>query len=115
MAMNDALADRLLQLIKAGEYLKVPHATASDLREFSSARSKCHDNVNRWCHENPGHKPLRGWLVTSTLFDKHSVVDRGESALDMPLDGPSYSYFLAHDGTEDEFEKLPNQVVAVDI
>ena len=55
--------------------------------------------------------------MTSTLFDKHSVVDRGESALVdiMPLDGPSYSYFLAHDGTEDEFEKLPNQVVAVDI
>ena len=115
--MNSALADRLLQRMKAGECLKVPHATASDLREFISARSKCHDNVNRWCHENPGHRPLRGWLVTSTLFDKHSVVDRGESALlDItPLDGRSYSYFLPHDGTEDEFEKLPNQVVAVDI
>ncbi len=55
--------------------------------------------------------------MTSTLFDKHSVVDRGERALlnITPLDGPSYSYFLPHDGTENEFEKLPNQVVAVDI
>ena len=55
--------------------------------------------------------------MTSTLFDKHSVVDRGERALlDItPLDGRSYSYFLPHDGTEGEFEKLPNQVVAVDI
>ncbi len=55
--------------------------------------------------------------MTNTLFDKHSVVDRGESAvLDItPLDGRSYSYFLSHDGTEDEFEKLPNQAIAVDI
>jgi hypothetical protein len=103
--------------MRAGECLKVPHATASDLREFISARSKCHDNVNRWCHENPGHRPLRGWLVTSTLFDKHSVVDRGASTLlDItPLDDRSYSYFLPHDGTQDEFEKLPNQVIALDI
>jgi hypothetical protein len=117
MTMNSALADRLLQQMRAGECLKVPHATASDLRGFISARSKCHDNVNRWCHENPGHRPLRGWLVTSTLFDKHSVVDRGASALlDItPLDERSYSYFLPHDGTQDEFEKLPNQVIALDI
>jgi len=103
--------------MKAGECLKVPHATASDLRGFTSSHSKCHDNVNRWCHENPGHRPLRGGLVTSTLFDKHSVVDRGESALlDITaLDGRSYSYFLPHDGTEDEFEKLPTQFGAVDI
>lgn len=117
MTMNNALADRLLQRMKAGECLKVPHATASDLREFNSARSKCHDNVNRWCHENPGHKPLRGWLVTSTVFDKHSVVDRGTAGLlDItPLEDRSYSYFLPEDGSQGEFEKLPNQVIALDI
>jgi hypothetical protein len=103
--------------MKAGECLKVPHATASDLREFNSARSKCHDNVNRWCHENPGHRPLRGWLVTSTVFDKHSVVDRGPGGLlDItPLGDRSYSCFLPEDGSQDEFEKLPNQVIALDI
>jgi hypothetical protein len=103
--------------MRAGDYLKVPHATASDLREFISARSKCHDNVNRWCHENPGHRSLRGWLVTSTLFDKHSVADRGASSLlDItPLDDRSYRYFLPHDGSQDEFDKLPNQVIALDI
>jgi hypothetical protein len=101
----------------AGECLKVPHATASDLRDFISVRSKCHENVNRWCNENPGQRPLRGWLLTSTLFDKHSVVHRGgNDLLDItPLDDRSYSYFLPHDGTQDEFEKLPNQVIALDI
>jgi hypothetical protein len=51
------------------------------------------------------------------LFDKHSVVDRGAGALlDItPLDDRSYSYFLPHDGNQDEFERLPNQVVALDI
>jgi hypothetical protein len=55
--------------------------------------------------------------VTSTLFDKHSVVDRGASALlDItPLDDRSYSYFLPYDGSQDEFDKLPNQVIALDI
>jgi hypothetical protein len=103
--------------MRAGECLKVPHATASDLRGFISARSKCHDNVNRWCHENPSHRPVRGWLVTSTLFDRHSVVDRGTSALldIMPLDDRSYSDFLPYDGSQDEFDKLPNQVIALDI
>jgi hypothetical protein len=115
MTMNSALPDRLIQRMKAGECLKVPHAIASDLREFNSARSKCHENVNRWCKENPGHKPARGWLITGTaVFDKHSVVDRGPGGLlDItPLDDRSYSYFLPHDETQDEFEKLPNQVIA---
>ena len=66
--------------------------------------------------ENKG-KQLGGWLITSTLFDKYSVVDRGASALlDItPLDDRSYSYFLPHDGIQDAFEKLLNQVTALDI
>jgi hypothetical protein len=113
MTMNSALPDRLLQRMKAGECLTVPHATASDLRGFEPVRPKCHDNVNRWCEENPRHRPLRGWLVTSTL----SVVDRGPGGLlDItPLGDRSDSYFLPHDGSQDEFEKLPNQVIALDI
>lgn len=115
--VNSVLADRLLQRMRRGEYRTVHHATPSDLRGFSSVRSKCHENVNRWCKENPGHNPMRGWLISGTIFDKHSVVDRGSAGLlDItPLDGRSESHFLPHDGSQEEFEALPNQVIALDI
>jgi hypothetical protein len=114
---NSVLADQLLQRIRRGECLTVPHACPVDLGGFVPQRSKCHENVRRWCAENPGHKPVPGWLVTSTVFDKHSVVDRGRAGLlDItPLPDRDVSMFLVHSGTQEEFDKLPNQDVALDI
>jgi len=116
MNHNSVLADRLLKRMKDGECQRVPHATASDLVGFRPERSNCHGNVNRWCLQNPGHKPVSGWLVTSTVFDKHSIVDRGAAGLlDItPLPDRPYSDFLAHDGSQEEFDALPNQVIALD-
>ena len=93
------------------------HATAEDLHGFHPLASKCHENVNRWCAENPGHRPLRGWIVSSTLFDKHSVVDRGaDGLLDItPLRHRSHTDFLRHVGSQEEFDRMPDQVIAVDL
>jgi hypothetical protein len=114
---NSVLADQLLQRIRCGAALTVPHATPLDLGAFVPQRSKCHENVRRWCAENPGHKPVSGWLVTSTVFDKHSVIDRGRAGLlDItPLPDRGVSMFLVHSGTQEEFDRLPNQVVALDV
>lgn len=93
--------------------MTVPLATPADLGSFRVERSNCHDNVDRWCAAHTGHKSKRGWLVTSDfILDKHSVVDRGaEGLFDItPLDGRQYTTFLIHDGTEEEFAALPNQV-----
>ena len=56
-------------------------------------------------------------IIYLTVFDKHSVVDRGTGGLlDItPLGDRSYSCFLPEDGSQDEFDKLPNQVIALDI
>ena len=114
--VNGALAVRLLERMKGGEAERVPHATQEELRGFQPEASKCQENVNRWCAENPGHRPLRGWIVTSTLFDKHSVVDRGAGGLlDItPLRDRSQTDFLRHMGGQEEFDSFPAQVIAVD-
>jgi hypothetical protein len=114
--VNSPLAAILLGRLKRGEAERVLHATAKYLNGFEAEASKCHENVNRWCAENPGHRPVRGWIITSTLFDKHSVVDRGaEGLLDItPLRDRSCTDFLRHVGTEEEFDRLPHQVIAID-
>jgi hypothetical protein len=107
------LAGRLFSRLKRGQSITILHATAGDLGSFVSERSKCHENVERWCSQNRAHKPLRGWLVTSdAVFDRHSVVDRGPAApLDItPLDGRPSRLFLAHDESDGQFESLSNQV-----
>ncbi len=112
------LADRLLKRMRRGECRMVRHAVASDLRGFHTDPSKCHENVDRWCRENPSDKPVRGWLVTGGfVFDRHSVIDRGPAGLlDItPLPDRTYSDFLIHDGSQEEFNTLPNQVVAVGV
>lgn len=109
------LAHRLLQRMKSGESRTVPHATPADLGGFQAERWKCHDNVNRWCEDHSGNEPVRGWIVTSSVvFDKHSVVRRGPTdLLDItPLSDRSYSIFLIHEGSQEEFDMLPNQVIA---
>jgi hypothetical protein len=115
--MNDPLGKRLLERLKRGEAGRVLHATAADLGKFNAQPSKCHDNVNRWCAENPHHRPVRGWAVTSTLFDKHSIIDRGaDGFLDItPIRDRSPTLFLGHDEADGGFESLPNQVISIDL
>jgi hypothetical protein len=116
--VNSELGSRLIARKRFGHCCYVRHATPSDLGHFQPERSKCHDNVDRWCEEHGGHKPVRGWLLTgTTVFDRHSVVDLGNGQmLDItPLGDRPYSVFLPHDGFQSDFDKLPNQVVTVDI
>lgn len=115
-SVNTALAAHLLNRLKRGEAERVAHATREQHGEFNAEPSKCHENVNRWCTGNPGHRAVRGWIVTSTLFDKHSVVDRGpDGLLDItPLHDRSHTNFLRHIGSQEEFDQLPHQVVAID-
>lgn len=106
----------LLKRLGSGEALTVPHATNADLGAFQAERSKCHENVDRWCREHPAHTPVRGWIITSgAIFDKHSVINRGrEGLLDItPLDGRSSSTFLVHHGSQEEFDALPGQVMTL--
>lgn len=115
MLTNETLAARLLERLERGECEIVRHATEADLVGFKAERSKCHENVNRWCAQNSRHKPVRGWIVTSTLFDKHSVIDRGaEGLLDItPINDRPHTMFLRHDGTQEEFDAFPHQVIAL--
>lgn len=76
---NRELGNRLLERKKEGLCLRVRYATPFDLGSFQPERSKCHDNVDRWCLEHRDHKPpllyyeagchsrwseLRRWLRT---------------------------------------------------
>jgi hypothetical protein len=115
--LNSELGNRLLERKEKGFCLRVRHATRFDLGSFQLERSKCHDNVDRWCLEHRDHKPMRGWLLTGNiLFDRHSVVDLGNGQLlDITPQGDrAESFFLPHDGTQSEFDALSNQVVTID-
>lgn len=110
------IGDRLRKQLKRVGSQRVPQATVSDLDGFQAEPSKCHENVDRWCQQHPGDKPARGWLVTGEyMFDKHSVVDLGgqNRLLDITLQNGAPSNFLIHNGSEEEFFKLPNQVPAI--
>ena len=82
-------------------------------REGAPTAHNCHENVDRWVSENPSDRAIRGWLVASNasgaILDKHSVVCSGDGAwFDVtPLNHPTP--FVAHPGTEAEFQSLPNQ------
>ena len=61
--------------------------------------------------------PMRGWIITSNVqFDSHSIVDRGAAGLlDITaLNDTASTCFLPHDGSENEVDTLPNQVIALD-
>ena len=84
--------------------------------------SRCHFNVDRWVQENPGHTPVRGWVVYKPSFANgklgleltaHSVVrdEKGELFDITPIrdnrQRPSMR-FVPHIGDADsfwEFEK----------
>lgn len=66
------------------------------------ALSKCHSNVDRWVAENPGYVAVRGWLVMSYRYERHSVVRTPHGELiDITLASPYR--FLEHPGSEAEF------------
>jgi len=118
--MDWDLPDRLLKRLRCGESRQVPHASPSDLGQFQAERSKCHDNVNRWCHDHSNDISIKGWLVTGTVhgavFDKHSVINRGQTGLlDItPLPDRAYSTFLIYEGSQEEYDSLPNQIISTE-
>ena len=59
---------------RANEAVRISYQTVFFRSGETPAPHDCHANVDRWCSENPGHFPVRGWLVTGFIFDKHSVV-----------------------------------------
>jgi hypothetical protein len=74
--LNSELGNRLLERKKEGLCLRVRHATHFDVGSFQPEHSKCHDNVDRWCLEHRDHKPMRGWLLTGSIF-----FDRTQSSI----------------------------------
>jgi len=115
--MNSLLGNRLLARMKAGETLSVRHATADDLLGFAAERWDCHDNVQRWCEEHPGDHRVMGWIISGgCVLDRHSVVDRGPKGLwDItPVPDRQDTLFLLHEGSPEEFDTLPNQVIVSD-
>jgi type I restriction enzyme S subunit len=89
--------------------------TAAESGDFVGERGKCHDNVNRWCFAHHDHIPARGWLISGDcVLDKHSLVNIGDGELVeiTPMPDEARRTFLPHDGTEDEFIRLPNQIVS---
>jgi hypothetical protein len=76
----------------------------------------CHVNVEQWVKENPQHRPVRGWLVTSgVVFDRHSLIadERGELFDITPIALPHRPPFLRYEGSEDEFNAIPAQIIVV--
>jgi hypothetical protein len=89
--------------------------TTAEAGDFVGELGKCHDNVNRWCFAHYEHTPARGWLISGDcVLDKHSLVNIDDSELVeiTPMPDETHRTFLPHDGTEDEFFKLPNQIVS---
>jgi hypothetical protein len=118
--MACSLPNRLLMRYRRGESKIVPHASPTDLGHFRGERSKCHDNVDRWCQAHPNDLPVRGWLATDmvlgAMFERHSIINRSQTGLlDItPMSDRTESIFLIHDGSQEEFNSLPNQVISTD-
>lgn len=73
----------------------------------------CHNNARRWVAEKPDVRSLvRGWLVSGgCVFDKHSAVEENGAVYDItPLRSPR-TPFLRYLGSDDDFEKIPNQMI----
>jgi len=111
------LTESLTRRFLAREDRIVRPVTAAEAGDFVGERNKCKENVNNWCfiREHFQHVPVRGWLISGDcVLDKHSVVDIGGGELvdvtPMPEDGARLT-FLPHDGNEDEFAAMPNQLI----
>jgi hypothetical protein len=80
---------------------------------------KCHNNVDRWVAQNPGHKAVRGrmvfdWNSTSQRwwpvcqFSAHSLVEDPDGRLvDITPSKASQRYpFIPHDGPDEQFQAI---------
>jgi type I restriction enzyme S subunit len=110
------LRDSLERRFHAHEDHAVRLLTEAEAGDFVGERGKCHKNVNRWCfsRDHFQHLQVRGWLISGNcVLDKHSVVDMGDGELvDVtPMPDSNRRTFLRHDGTEDEFRAMPNQII----
>jgi type I restriction enzyme S subunit len=87
--------------------------TTAEAGDFAGVRSKCHENVNRWCFAHYEHSPVRGWLISGdSVLDKHSLIKIGDELVEItPTPDNARLTFLPHDGTEDEFIRLSNQII----
>jgi type I restriction enzyme S subunit len=110
--------DSLKRRFWAREDIIVRPLTSAEVSGFAAEPHKCHENANRWCFMagHFSHLKVRGWLITGDgVLDKHSVVDIGAGELvDVtPMPDRLRRTFLRHDGNEDEFAALPNQIILV--
>jgi hypothetical protein len=56
---------------------------------------------------------VRGWLISGdSVLDKHSLIKIGDELVEItPTPDNARLTFLPHDGTEDEFIRLSNQII----
>ena len=109
-------AQELCQRLKQGDARRLRIASEVDLCGFTVEPNRCHSNVARWIAAHVDHNHVRGWLVTETfggfVFDKHSVLGIGEALLDItPRSDQFVCPFLLYQGTPEEFERPPQQVI----
>lgn len=109
-------AQELCLRLKKGNACTLRIASEANLFGFSAEPNCCHSNVARWVMGHAGHRHVRGWLVTETfggyLFDKHSVVGIGDDLLDITPRRDQYVRpFLIYQGTLEEFERAPQQMI----
>ena len=89
--------------------------TSAEAGDFVGALGNSHDSVNRWGFAHHDHSSARGWLISGDcVLDKHSLINVGDNDLVeiTPMPDEAHRTFLPHDGTEDEFMRLPNRIVS---
>ena len=111
-------AQELCQRLEKGDARALRIASESDLSGFPVEANQCHANVASWVANHIGHRHVRGWLVTETIggyvFDKHSVVGIGDDLLDItPRRVQFVCPFLIYQGTREEFERPPQQMIGL--
>jgi hypothetical protein len=85
------------------------------------AEGQCHNNADRWAIDNPGWKPVHGWLVFDheaagllaiVQFNPHSVVEDSNGVLVDPTPSrASQRYpFLEHEGPREDFIRIVESI-----
>ena len=103
----------LFALAQSDEPMVVRAATEVELGDFVPGEI-CHENAKRWIDAHPDHSIVRGWIiVTDFLLDAHSVIADDQGALiDVtPRVSQQRLPFIRHPGTEDEFWRMPPQII----
>jgi hypothetical protein len=103
-------AEQVVRLRQAASSARLVVFRSVLLSSGSPQSNKCHENVAAWIAENPDDKPVRGWLNTSGVLDKHSVVSGPDGRWFDVTPLRTKTPFFRHPGAEDEFWNLPNQI-----